>query len=531
MTGLYIAPTTKYGIQPVTIQISGYGGNMYRITIRAPDGTTETIPQSGRFEDGYRISNSPDYGGSATINYTRDNWPLGKYTVTGELEDDTPAEGFFDVASDVLTIDYPSSVVQAQPFSWGISGARPGESFHINVTGPVNFTTPTYTIEDTRNYNSNPTKYDFAGTYQLQFVFTRSSTVTKTIEVTPKIYINYPPVANAGTPFTYDISGGERLETWSAQITGPSNSTVTGQINENGQATYSDAVFPDAGTYNIIWTFPVSGKIAKQINVIDVPLSNLEIKSGGDLSFSEIDAVFHEGTDMPVYQNHRWFLRNGDYGNFTYSDLDFYQFYSKRAIDPARSGSVYYYIPGHTTFTIPLHRGGVTIQVWGGGGGCGTSAKGADSIVNYPGNYMVAGGGTGSGGGARRYFSPGGEGGIASGGQENVNGNAGGNDMGAFVKGGTGATAPNGGAGGAGGTPYGVNPAPGSSPGGGSGGITWRDYSSSPGYGGAGGGGSGAYCATTVNLPTGTILDVTVGAGAQDKYAAGGDGAVKISWS
>jgi hypothetical protein len=57
------------------------------------------------------------------------------------------------------------------------------------------------------------------------------------------------------------------------------------------------------------------------------------------------------------------------------------------------------------------------------------------------------------------------------------------------------------------------------------------DGSSYPGYGGAGGGGSGAYCATTVNLPTGTIIDVTVGAGAQDTYAAGGDGAVKISWS
>jgi hypothetical protein len=498
--------------------------------------------------------NRATYGNLATIHYDQeffnkesDDGPRTPFTTTGTytLQFFSREYGGFEnsydllvdtktinVSEPVLEIVYPTSVRQRLTFSWKVLGGKPGESFNVAATGPINFTTSTLYIENNRIYSNDLSYYEYAGTYNLTFNFSRSGTFSRTVVVEPKIYITYPESAYANKAFTYSITGGNPEETWSAQITGPVSWTVTGVLDAAGTATYTNAVFSTVGAYNIVWTFPSSGLITKQINIISDGRDGIH-PAGSPLYFSEINAEFLIGYDLDQYRDYRWYLQNGDYGNFDVDSLDFSEFFNKKAIDPAVPGSQYYYIPGHTTFAIPLHRNQVTIEVWGGGGGSGTSARGADSIVSFPGNYMIAGGGTGSGGGERRYFSPGGAGGQASGGQENINGNVGGNDMGAYWKGGTGANAPNGGAGGAGGIQRGVgnfNGDNGQSPGGGGGGRTGMDGSSYPGYGGAGGGGSGAYCATTTNLPTGTIIDVTVGQGAQDTYAAGGDGAVKISW-
>jgi hypothetical protein len=500
--------------------------------------------------------NRATYNNLATLNYDQeffnkesDDGPRTPFTTTGTytLQFFSREYGAFEnsydllidtktinVSEPVLTINYPTTIKQRQEFHWNLTGAKPGESLYLIVTGPTNRQYPTVNIDNDRSWKTTvPAYFEYAGTYQLQFVFSRSGTITRTIEVTPKLYINYPQTAYAGKPFDWSVSGGEPNETWTAELVGPITFTVSGfQLDSIGNSNYTGTAVSTVGIYDVTWNFPLSGKVKRQISVISDGRDGIH-PEGTPLSVSEINAEFLTGNDLYEYRGDQWFLKNGDFGNFDSDRLDFSEFYNKKAVDPAIPGSVYYGTPGNYSFVIPLHRGGVTIQAWGGGGGNGTSQnRGGDTNVYFPGNSMYAGGGTGSGGGGRRYFSPGGAGGDASGGHENLNGNGGGNDMGAFWKGGTGAAAPYGGAGGAGGTPYGVAPTNGSSPGGGGGGVTWRDYSSSPGYGGAGGGGSGAYCGIyNISLATGTQIDFNVGGGAQDSYSAGGDGAVKISWS
>lgn len=548
MGSLSISPTRVFqqGGQ-AQITLGGQYNEMYKYTIYGSNGIDIVDFTGWNGDNRLGSDGGEEPSGLTRFFYTANFLPaIGTYTVTVDFMDSYPSSvsKTFQIVSEadfykITILNYPSTIRQMDRFNWRVNNAKPGESLTVIENGPVNITRSGMTIEADWNYEPPFGYYDlssifeYAGTYTVTCNFSRSSTVGTTITVTPKIYVVYPSNVVATEPFSYSISGGNPNESWTAFLDGPSPANLSGTLDSNGNGQYSNGVIPSDGSYTIIFSFNNSGKFKQ--NVFASPSTRNGIHSAGSpLYFSEINAEFQIGEDLVPYQNHIWYLKNGDFGNFDTNNLNFGEFYDKKAIDPAVPGSVYYGEPGDYSFIVPLHRNSVTIEAWGGGGGSGSSIKGAGSIVNFPGNYMVAGGGTSSGGGGRRYFSPGGGGGIASGGQTNINGNSGGNDMGAYVKGGTGANAPNGGAGGAGGIQRGVGDFRGDngqSPGGGGGGRTGMDGSKYPGYGGAGGGGSGAYCATTTTISTGTQINFNVGQGAQDWASKGGNGAVKISWS
>lgn len=201
---------------------------------------------------------------------------------------------------------------------------------------------------------------------------------------------------------------------------------------------------------------------------------------------------------------------------------------------PVVPGSTQFTTAGTHSFSIP-HFNTLVIEMWGGGGGGGSvgdnaavSSGGGASTINSL--SLSAGGGAR---GTRRTTTGNAlptEGGVASGGDTNTNGQSGGSGSGTNK----GGDAPNGGSGGAG-TSSG-NGGNGSAPGGGGGGARQVTPSSMVGSGGGG----GAYVKKTYqksSLTPGVILSIVVGdrgtAGTGGTYT-GGNGAVgrvKISWS
>ena len=113
----------------------------------------------------------------------------------------------------------------------------------------------------------------------------------------------------------------------------------------------------------------------------------------------------------------------------------------------AFAGSQTFSTPGNHTFTVPAYTGTLTVEVWGGGGGAQgiiSLACNAVSTGNSSWNGTVIAG-NGAGGFGLNCGAAGGSGGVASGGDTDINGNPG--DAGTFFSTNHGGDAPYGGAG------------------------------------------------------------------------------------
>jgi len=267
---------------------------------------------------------------------------------------------------------------------------------------------------------------------------------------------------------------------------------------------------------------------------------------------ADINHAFNLGDDLNVYRGKTWYYSgNLTTGTFSAGTIHFSDFYGKQPNDPATPGSVTYTTVGSGTFTVPLYRHTLKIEIWGGGGGGGAG--------NHDGEYdgsagtqstvlgVTVGGGTGGIGGSR-YASQsgaGGSGGTASGTVANATvvtktiGNAGGSGNAGGNTGGAGGSSPNGGSGGSAGNQG--NGGNGGTPGAGGGGGGYSDHQSkNPNQAAGGGGGSGAYAniyySSYGTITSGTLIPYTIGAGgggATPQYG-GGNGAggqITITWT
>ena len=544
MAQLKITPPKKAGNTPINIQIiNGINDETASITIKAPDGGVATPPP---LTLNYAFHEN-DPAGSPPVGlytYSRDTWPIGTYTVTIRLSNSLPntLTGSFQVlsASDfaIPSITYPTTIRQMDSFTWIADNAKPGESLTYTETGPVTIVRSGIAMEANYDYDppvgiiSKISFFEYAGDYTVTFNFSRSPSVTKIIKVTPKIYVIYPSKVIATEPFTYSISGGNPNETWTAEIDGPTPSSISGTLDADGKASYTNAVIGSSGFYNITFTFAKSGKFKQDVLAEPSARSGTH-PAGTALFYSEINAEFLNGYDLDQYRNYRWYLSldnpswdlNLGIGNFSDKNLNFYQFYDKRAIDPVVPGQKYYGSPGSYEFTVPANRNGINVEGWGAGGGTEGGPSGEATNISAENYYMVAGGGGTAGGGGRRYGAPPAGGGVASGGTVNINGE-GGYWSSAYSNSGKGGDSPFGGAGGA---PRGVNQGsnPGNAPGGGSSGNSGRDYSKDPAFGFSSGGGGGAYVSSKFNLKRGKLITFNVGNG----YSGGAPGAVRLTWS
>ena len=271
---------------PVQFSITGGYNEMYKILVRTPNGTLNYDPPSGGWASDYRLGsdNGEEPRGALGFIYQGDLSLLGTYTVTVDFMDSFPNSitKTFDVVSyedyNKPFITYPASVQQAQRFNWTIEQAVPGETCTAHVVGPITFDV-TIPIEAESIGDDNPplgvarindSYYDYDGTYTVTFNFSRSQSVTKTIVVTNKLGIVYPTSVVANQLFNYNISGGNAGESWTAHISGPSSSDIGPYYMDGaGNANYTNASFSTAGEYDIVWTFPQSGKIKRHITVID----------------------------------------------------------------------------------------------------------------------------------------------------------------------------------------------------------------------------------------------------------------------
>ena len=261
----------------------------------------------------------------------------------------------------------------------------------------------------------------------------------------------------------------------------------------------------------------------------------------GAISFADIQTAFGFGYDMGNYQYSRWYQPASlIYGNFSATQISFSDFYNKQANDPAGNGSVTYSSASTNSFTVPLYRNTLTVEIWGAGGGGGGyvydnlyGATGGTSSVTFS-NSLTASANGGTGGqdafkdrnGGLVYGSNG-VGGTASGNVLSTTGNAG-------YSLGVGAGAPSGGGDVAPG--YRQAPAPnGSAPGGGGAGFYYDTTGKFPAVaGGAGSGGRAKSTWASAALPAGTTATVIVGGGGAPGNGYGGygaDGKITISWS
>lgn len=199
----------------------------------------------------------------------------------------------------------------------------------------------------------------------------------------------------------------------------------------------------------------------------------------------------------------------------------------------ARPGSVTLTTAGVWSFVTPNYSTSIVIELWGpgsGGGGVNTGGTGSlgSSDTTCTQLSLIAGRATTGG----QPLGTAGIGGVASGGDVNINGangNAGGNP----ANGAKGGDSPNGGTGGAAISSDGPGNAA-NAPGGGGGGAKTGGF-------GAGGGGAGAYCSKTLGrgvVGRGVTLSGLLGSGGAGGTSgsttvggAGARGQVKITWT
>lgn len=313
------------------------------------------------------------------------------------------------------------------------------------------------------------------------------------------------------------------------------------------------------------------------------------IPYGGTVSLNDIQNVFgpgknlNPGSDLNDYHGVQYFHIEYPYvmGYFNVNingQLSLDDFRGKTATDPAAPGSFVDYVPGTKSFTLPVFRNTLTIELWGAGGGGSaghhdytppSGGNGTESNIslsyfynNATYSYSANAHGGGGGTGGFRYGNQNGSGGgggttVATSPASIVattqNGNSGAGGDAGDGHGGVGGssysnptTGSNGGAGGRAAGPNGnMNGGNGSTPGAGGGGSGWSDFGSkNPDQSAGGGGGSGGYVLISIprkNIGPGQFIYYTVGTGGtglvQNNGGAtgnGGDGApggFKISWN
>jgi len=265
--------------------------------------------------------------------------------------------------------------------------------------------------------------------------------------------------------------------------------------------------------------------------------------TSGTISINVINSVFGRGNNLNAYRGTVWYQPNSlVYGYFSSGAISLSNFYNKQPTDPATTGSTTYSTPGTYSFTAPLFRNSLTIQVWGAGGGGG-------GYGNSPGSSYTDGTQFGGTGGTSFFYGPstltanGGTGGQTAGtpgvvtyGTGGVGGTASGGNGTDGNAGCIGGASPNGGAA----TTYLSTQSAGYAgnfQGGGGGGMIYSLSGKFPAA--AGGGGGGAY--TTIvysagGLTAGASYTLVVGAGGAGgpNNIAGGNGAngeIYIVWS
>jgi len=121
----------------------------------------------------------------------------------------------------------------------------------------------------------------------------------------------------------------------------------------------------------------------------------------GPLDLAAINSEWGLGTDLTLYHGVRWYYDgNLTTDVFSSTTLKISDFYGKRATDPAASGVYFANTAGSSSFTVPLYRNSIKIEVWGGGGSGGggnggSGGNGGDSSILG----ITVGGGKGGGAG------------------------------------------------------------------------------------------------------------------------------------
>lgn len=271
--------------------------------------------------------------------------------------------------------------------------------------------------------------------------------------------------------------------------------------------------------------------------------------TSGTISINDINTVFGRGNNLNAYRGTIWYQPNSlVFGYFSSGAISLSDFYNKQPNDPASTGSITYATPSTNTFTVPLYRNALTVEIWGAGGGGG--GYGSSAVYSYTGgtssfyDAYAYGGGGGQMAGTSRYggnvYGAGGSGGTpVNGNTIALAGNAGyAGDSGVT---GVGAGAPYGG----GNATPGFRQTPaqyGTVPGGGGAGFYYDTGGKFPAV--AGGGGSGAYAKSiwaAGSFAVGSAITVIVGAGGQSGTDAsggyypyggvGGDGKIIVTWT
>lgn len=123
------------------------------------------------------------------------------------------------------------------------------------------------------------------------------------------------------------------------------------------------------------------------------------VPNSGPINTTMINAAFGLGEDLNLYHGVRWYYPgNLTTGLFNTTTINISDFYGKQGTDPATAGAYFANVSG--SFTVPLFRNSITIEIWGaggagGGGNGGDGGKGGDSSVLG----VTAGGGAGGGAG------------------------------------------------------------------------------------------------------------------------------------
>ena len=123
------------------------------------------------------------------------------------------------------------------------------------------------------------------------------------------------------------------------------------------------------------------------------------VPNSGPINTTMINAAFGLGEDLNLYHGVRWYYPgNLTTGLFNTTTIKISDFYGKQGTDPATAGAYFANVSG--SFTVPLFRNSITIEIWGaggagGGGNGGAGGKGGDSSVLG----VTAGGGAGGGAG------------------------------------------------------------------------------------------------------------------------------------
>jgi len=124
------------------------------------------------------------------------------------------------------------------------------------------------------------------------------------------------------------------------------------------------------------------------------------VPNSGPINTTMINAAFGLGEDINLYKGVRWYYpANLTTGLFSTSTIKMSDFFGKQGTDPATAGTYFANVAGSGSFTIPLYRNYIKIEIWG-GGGSGGSGNGGSGGNGGDSNVLGVTAGGGSGGGA-----------------------------------------------------------------------------------------------------------------------------------